>query len=51
MGTPIPQPPGYPLLGNIKDIDPENLLASIEHLVNIYGRHFSLALGVFFHDG
>ena len=37
MGTPIPQPPGVPLLGNIMDIDRENALVSILHLADIYG--------------
>jgi hypothetical protein len=37
MGTPLPQPPGLPLLGNIRDIDPENPLISTLHLADIYG--------------
>ncbi|MCJ1393970.1 hypothetical protein MMC18_006847 [Xylographa bjoerkii] len=47
MGTPIPQPPGLPLLGNIRDLDPENLLVSILHLADIYGisRTFTLKEG------
>ncbi|MCJ1400318.1 hypothetical protein MMC11_003523 [Xylographa trunciseda] len=42
MGTPIPQPPSLPLLGNIRDLDPENLLNSILHLADIYGPIFKL---------
>ena len=37
MGTPIPQPPELPLLGNAKDIDPHNLLVSQMHLADVYG--------------
>ena len=42
MGTPIPQPPGYPLLGNISEIDPENILVSLDHLVDLYGTLYCL---------
>ena len=37
MGTEIPSPPGLPFLGNINALDPENLMASVEHLADIYG--------------
>ena len=37
MGTPVPQPPGLPLLGNIRDVDPENALESISRLADLYG--------------
>lgn len=37
MGTPIPAPPGLPLLGNINDVDPEDSMASLMHLVELYG--------------
>lgn len=36
--TPIPQPPGVPLLGNVYDIDPELPLQSLELLADNYGR-------------
>lgn len=37
MGTPIPQPPELPLLGNAKDIDPQNILVSQMRLADLYG--------------
>ena len=37
MTTPIPSPPGLPLLGNTFDIDPQNQSASLAHLADIYG--------------
>lgn len=37
MGTPIPTPPGLPLLGNINDVDPENSIASLRYLAELYG--------------
>ena len=41
MTTPIPSPPGLPLLGNVFDIDPQNQLASLKHLAEVYGKpHF-----------
>ena len=39
MGTPIPQPPGLPFLGNVTDIDAESPLASFIHLAEIYGTY------------
>lgn len=35
--TPIPQPPGVPLLGNVYNIDPELPLQSLELLADNYG--------------
>ena len=41
MTTPIPSPPGLPLLGNVFDIDPENQSKSLSHLAEVYGKpHF-----------
>lgn len=37
MTTPIPSPPGLPLVGNVYDIDPRNQLKSMMHLIDIYG--------------
>ncbi|KAI9875940.1 MAG: hypothetical protein M1830_007702 [Pleopsidium flavum] len=45
MGTPIPAPPGLPLLGNINDVDPENSIASLMHLAELYGPIYKLNLG------
>ncbi|WPG99486.1 Hypothetical protein R9X50_00230100 [Acrodontium crateriforme] len=42
--VPIPQPPGYPLLGNLSDIDPELPIASLQNLAKQYGDIFSLTL-------
>lgn len=42
MSTPIPQPPGYPLLGNITDIDPKDSIGSLARLNQQYGEIFSL---------
>ncbi|ORY02372.1 cytochrome P450 [Clohesyomyces aquaticus] len=33
----IPGPPGFPILGNIADIDPENPLQSMYNLAGVYG--------------
>ena len=41
MSLPIPQPPGYPLVGNIADVDPQNSVGSLMHLAEKYGE-FSL---------
>ena len=38
MTTPIPQPEGTFLLGNINEIDPEFTLGSFERLQQLYGR-------------
>ena len=45
MTTPIPQPPGIPLLGNIFDVDPSNTWTSLQKLWEKYGR-FSLIISV-----
>ncbi|KAK4141465.1 cytochrome P450 [Dichotomopilus funicola] len=46
MSTPIPQPPGVPLLGNIFDVDPANTWWSLKTLAEKYGEIFSItALG------
>lgn len=37
MTTPIPQPPGVPLLGNIFDVDPNNTWNSLKKLADKYG--------------
>lgn len=42
MTTPIPSPPGLPLLGNIFDVDPQNQAASLNRLADIYGSSQSL---------
>lgn len=44
MTTPIPSPPGLPLLGNVFDIDPQNQHASLNHLAEIYGPIYELRL-------
>ena len=44
MSLPIPQPPAYPLLGNITDVDPQNVTASLMHLADKYGE-FSISMG------
>lgn len=33
----IPGPPGLPLLGNLTDIDPTNVVVSFNHLADTYG--------------
>ncbi|KAK2027071.1 cytochrome P450 [Colletotrichum zoysiae] len=42
MPTPIPQPPGIPLLGNIFDIDPKNTWSSLKKLSKQYGEIFQI---------
>lgn len=37
MTTPIPRPPGVPLLGNIFDVDPKNTWVSLKKLADQYG--------------
>lgn len=44
MTTPIPSPPGLPLLGNIFDVDPQNQNQSLSHLADIYGPIYELRL-------
>ncbi len=38
MSSPIPQPPGVPLLGNIFDVDPNNTWWSLKTLAEKYGE-------------
>ncbi|KAK4225309.1 cytochrome P450 [Podospora fimiseda] len=46
MTSPIPQPPGLPLLGNVKDVDPSNTWWSLKTLADKYGEIFQIkALG------
>ncbi|KAI8948068.1 cytochrome P450 [Xylaria longipes] len=42
MSQPIPQPPGLPLLGNIKDVDPSNTWGSLKKLAEKYGEIFQI---------
>ncbi|ETN43966.1 uncharacterized protein HMPREF1541_10831 [Cyphellophora europaea CBS 101466] len=42
MSIPIPQPPGLPILGNVRDIDPNNASLSLIHLAEKYGPIFKL---------
>lgn len=42
MTTPIPQPPGVPLLGNIFDVDSSNTWASLKKLSEKYGEIFQI---------
>ncbi|GAP88012.2 putative cytochrome P450 [Rosellinia necatrix] len=42
MSQPIPQPPGVPLLGNIKDVDPSNTWWSLKKLAEKYGEIFQI---------
>lgn len=43
--TPIPTPPGLPILGNLRNIDTENPMASLISLADQYGPIFRLVLG------
>ncbi|EMD00975.1 hypothetical protein BAUCODRAFT_566786 [Baudoinia panamericana UAMH 10762] len=40
--VPIPQPAGWPLVGNITDVDPELPILSLTNLAKTYGEIFSL---------
>ncbi|KZW03451.1 cytochrome P450 [Exidia glandulosa HHB12029] len=40
--VPIPHPPGYPLVGNIFDLDPEAPLLALEDFAKVYGEIYSL---------
>ncbi|KAH7029526.1 cytochrome P450 [Microdochium trichocladiopsis] len=42
MLTPIPQPPGVPVLGNIFDVNPNNTWASLKGLAEKYGEIFQI---------
>ncbi|KAK3345834.1 cytochrome P450 [Lasiosphaeria hispida] len=44
MSTPIPQPPGVPLLGNIFDVDPSNTWWSLKTLAEKYGEIFQIGV-------
>ncbi|KAG8530293.1 uncharacterized protein KY384_004795 [Bacidia gigantensis] len=44
MTTPIPQPPGIPLLGNIFDIDPSNTWTSLQKLWEKHGEIFKITV-------
>ena len=45
MTTPIPSPPGLPLLGNVFDLDPQNQSTSLNHLADIYGSSLARISG------
>ncbi|KAK0789173.1 hypothetical protein LTR02_012178 [Friedmanniomyces endolithicus] len=42
--VPIPNPKGWPLVGNITDVDAEVPIASLQNLAKTYGEVFSLTL-------
>ncbi|KAK0724061.1 cytochrome P450 [Lasiosphaeris hirsuta] len=44
MSTPIPQPPGVPLLGNIFNVDPSNTWWSLKTLAEKYGEIFQISV-------
>jgi len=44
MATPIPGPPGLPLLGNLNDVDPIDTTSSLGRLADTYGPIFKLNL-------
>ncbi|KAL1838822.1 hypothetical protein VTJ49DRAFT_2179 [Mycothermus thermophilus] len=44
MSTPIPRPPGVPLLGNIFDVDPNNTWWSLKTLAEKYGEIFQISV-------
>ena len=44
MTTPIPQPPGLPLVGNVLDVDPSSPLLGIKRLNQKYGEIFKLSI-------
>jgi cytochrome P450 len=44
MSTPILQPKGVPILGNIFDIDPNNTWASLKKLAERYGEIFQITV-------
>lgn len=41
---PIPHPPGYPIIGNVADVDPELPIQSFGNLADQYGEIFSLTM-------
>ncbi|KAI9815970.1 MAG: hypothetical protein M1827_001962 [Pycnora praestabilis] len=44
MTSPIPGPPGLPLLGNLNDIDKVNVMVSMSNLADTYGPIYKLNL-------
>ncbi|PGH12872.1 hypothetical protein AJ79_03972 [Helicocarpus griseus UAMH5409] len=44
MSTPIPGPPGVPLLGNIFDVDQKNTWVSLKSLADKYGEIFRIKI-------
>jgi hypothetical protein len=46
MTSPIPQPPGVPLLGNVFDVDPKNTWGSLRKLADKYGSSEAIFIGV-----
>lgn len=44
MTEPIPQPPALPLIGNVRDLDPEIPLQSLWRICEEYGPIFKLNL-------
>lgn len=42
MTTPIPQPPGIPVLGNVLDVNPNNPWSSLKSLSEKYGEIFQI---------
>jgi hypothetical protein len=46
MTTPIPQPPGVPLLGNIFDVNPSNTWGSLNKLAAKWGTSSGTIRGV-----
>ena len=37
--VPIPSPRGYPIVGNVLDIDPEHPNESLAHIAAIHGEY------------
>ncbi|KAI9933121.1 hypothetical protein ASPWEDRAFT_114596 [Aspergillus wentii DTO 134E9] len=44
MSSPIPQPPGLPILGNIRDLDPSNVWGSLNKLAAQYRPIFKVKI-------
>ena len=45
MSTPIPGPAGWPLLGNVSDIDPEVPIKSLMDIADKYGNYLATLNG------
>lgn len=45
MPEPIPGPPGWPLIGNLLDVQGEVPIHAVEKVADIYGPIFKLTLG------